>query len=69
MAASAGSRGGGGDVLPGPADVLLQLVQRRDAQLPLDVRQLLLLGCQDLGQGVDFILNLGTRTHAHMHTQ
>lgn len=69
MAASTGSRGGGGDVLPGPADVLLQLVQRRDAQLPLDVRQLLLLGCQDLGQGVDFILNLGTHTHAHMHTQ
>ena len=67
-AAGTSLRDGGGDVLPGFVDVLLQLIQRCDAQLPLDVHQLSLFGCQDLGQGLDFILNLDGRTDGHTHT-
>lgn len=55
-------RGGGGDLLPGFGDVLFQLVERRDAQLSLNVCQLLLLGCEHLRQSLDLILNLHTHT-------
>lgn len=58
-------RSGGGDLLPGFGDVLFQLIERCDAQLPLNVRQLLLLGCQHLGQSQDLILNLHTH-HTHV---
>ncbi len=66
-------RGGGGDLLPGFGDVLFQLIERCDAQLPLNVRQLLLLGCQHLRQSLDLILNLQTdrqtdrQTDTHTH--
>lgn len=56
-------RSGGGDILPGFGDVLLQLIEGCDAQLPLNVRQLLLLDCQHLRQRLDFILYLDTETH------
>lgn len=50
--------------MPGPADVLLELVERRDAQLPLDVGEPPLFGRQHLGQRLDLVLHLH-RTHEH----
>ena len=55
------SRRGGGDLLPGFGDVVFEFIERRDTQLPLNVRQLPLLGCQHLGQSLDLILNLHTQ--------
>ena len=51
-------RSRGGDLLPALADVLFELVERSDAQLPLDVCHLLLLSCQHLRQSHDLILHL-----------
>lgn len=53
-------RGGGGDILPGFADVLFQLIEGCDAQFPLHFSNLLLFGCQNLGQSLDLILYLDT---------
>lgn len=55
-------RSGGGDLLPGFGDVLFQLIERCDAQLPLNVSQLPLFGCKHLGQSLDLILYLNTHT-------
>lgn len=56
-------RSGGSDLLPGFGDVLFQLIKRSDAQLPLNFSQLLVFGCQHLGQSLDLIFDL--HTHAH----
>lgn len=58
-------RSGGSDLLPGFGDVLFQLIKRGDAQLPLNFSQLLVFGCQHLGQSLDLIFDL----RAHTHTQ
>lgn len=58
-------RSGGSDLLPGFGDVLFQLIKRSDAQLPLNFSQLLVFGCQHLGQSLDLIFDLHTHTHAH----
>lgn len=55
-------RSGGGDLLPGFGDVLFQLIERRDAQLPLNVCQLLLFDSQHLRQSQDLIFNLSVDT-------
>lgn len=51
-------RCGRSDFLPALAQVLLELVQRRDTQLPLDLCQVPLLGSQHLSKSLDLLLHL-----------
>lgn len=44
--------------MPALAQVLFELVEWIDAQLPLDLRHLLLLGRQHLSESLDLIFNL-----------
>ena len=48
------------DVLPALGDVLLQLVERVQAQLPLQLGSVLLFGREHLPQGADLLLHLAT---------
>lgn len=50
------------DILPALAEVLPQLGERTEAQLPLQLAGVPLLGRQDLAQRVDLLLHLHT-TH------
>lgn len=51
-------RVGGLDILPALAEVLPQLGERTEAQLPLQLAGVPLLGRQDLAQRVDLLLHL-----------
>lgn len=53
---------GGLDVLPALAEVLPQLAQGTETQLPLELAGVPLLGRQDLPQRVDLLLHLQQRT-------
>lgn len=54
-------RVGGLNVLPTLAEVLSQLTQGTQAQLPLQLASMSLLGRQDLAQRVDLFLHLDTK--------
>ena len=48
------------DILPALGEVLLQLVERVQAQLPLQLGSVLLFGRQHLPQSADLLLHLAT---------